>query len=94
VNRNPTNSNPQNKGLYICKGIRKEIYYYIVIVHYLDARKISCLRYIITNPSVKIENAIHDMVQASMICEVKLEKSGLSAALGGESAGGYYRKAI
>jgi hypothetical protein len=51
----------------------------------------SYLRYIITIPRVKVENTIQDTIQTSMICEVKLEKSGLSAVLGGESAGGYYR---
>lgn len=56
----------------------------------LDARNISCFLNMMTSNSTRHVQSIPVAVKPNMIWEVRLEKSGLSALLGGISAGGYY----
>jgi hypothetical protein len=44
----------------------------------------------ITKRKTRVENNIHITVNPNMACETGSAKVGLSALLGGESAGGYY----
>lgn len=55
----------------------------------LDARNMSCFLNMTTSSNTRHVHSIPVAVKPSMICEVRFEKSGLSALLGGKSAGGY-----